>query len=301
MMEMYDCGCIPVVESHKNNTPVGTITDRDIAVRAFSATGSNPLEMKASDIMTTDLVSITPDTSVEQCRDVMENRQIRRVLVVDNKGRCVGIVAQADVVQADSNSRETAEFIRDISQPSNASRNEDFSSRENFSSRTANNDVSSDKRSYQNFASQDHSQTRDFAGEEQRYSQTARRQGKKLKKSRQKQRSFFSTATLTPFLLAVGAGAALKYFLPVDEKSQTTFVPRSEVTSSIHTAEETTPKVSIELPTTETNVHLKDNQDTGTGIGTSTTTSTPMTTARLDMDLDTDLDTNPEIGRTARL
>lgn len=302
MMEMYDCGCIPVVESHKSNMPIGTITDRDIAVRAFAATGGNPLEMKASDIMTTDLVTITPETSVEQCRDVMENRQIRRILVVDKSGRCVGIVAQADVVQADANSRETAEFIRDISQPASASRNENFSSAENFSNRAENNDVSSDRRSYQNFSNQDFSQIRDFAGEEQRYNQTTRRPGKKFKKSVQKERSFFSLGNLTPLLIAVGAGAAIKYFMPVDEKSQTTFVPRAEVTSSLHTAQETTPKVSIELPTTETNTNLKDSQDTGSaGIENSTTTSTPMTTARLDKNVDTDLDTNPEIGRSARL
>ncbi len=58
MMEMYDCGCIPIVEDHRTNKPVGTITDRDIAVRAFTAGGGNPTEIKASDIMTTDIAHI---------------------------------------------------------------------------------------------------------------------------------------------------------------------------------------------------------------------------------------------------
>jgi CBS domain-containing protein len=74
MMEMYDCGCIPIVENHKNNMPVGTITDRDIAIRALAA-DKNPTELKASDIMTTDIATITPETSVERCRDTMEERR----------------------------------------------------------------------------------------------------------------------------------------------------------------------------------------------------------------------------------
>jgi hypothetical protein len=94
---------------------------------------------------------------------------------------------------------------------------------------------------------------------------------------------------LTPFLIAVGAGAALKYFLPVDEKSQTTFVPREQVTSSVHTAEETTPVVSIELPT-ETRIDITDSRDIAANKTISTTTT-----------LDADSDTNTEIGRTAKL
>ncbi len=285
MMEMYDCGCIPVVESHKNNTPVGTVTDRDIAVRGFAA-GANPSEMKASDIMTTDIVTVTPDTNIEQCRDVMENRQIRRVLVVDKTGRCVGIVAQADVVEAGTNPRETTEFIRDISQPSHSERNSNMSSDRN--------EMASERRSYQNFSNQnrsydsDFSRERNFSGNRDRNNQSFSKQGKKFKKSREKESSFFSTGTMIPLLLAIGAGAALKYYMPVDKKSQTTFVPRREVTDSTHTAVETTPKVSIELPS-ETNLNnMKDSRDMTAGRTASST-----------IDI-ADTDTTSELGRTAR-
>jgi hypothetical protein len=90
-----------------------------------------------------------------------------------------------------------------------------------------------------------------------------------------------------PFIIAVGAGVALKYFMPVDKKSQTTFIPRNRVTSSAHTIEETTPKVSIELPT-ETRIDMKDSRDITAGKTTAST-------------FDTDFDTNPEIGKTAKL
>lgn len=115
MMEQNDCGCIPVVDGHESMHPVGTITDRDIAIRAVAA-GQDPINMKASDIMTTDIATVTPQTSIESCFDVMEDREIRRVLVVDEQGKCCGIVAQADVVQTDVNPARTNKVIREISE-----------------------------------------------------------------------------------------------------------------------------------------------------------------------------------------
>lgn len=114
MMVENDCGCIPIIENRKTMKPVGTITDRDIAVRTFAA-GQNPLEIKASDIMTSDIITVKPDISVEECCDVMEDGQIRRVLVVDENGSCCGIVAQADVAEYAS-PQQTAEVIREISE-----------------------------------------------------------------------------------------------------------------------------------------------------------------------------------------
>ena len=112
MMVDNDCGCIPVVNAGSNE-PVGTITDRDIATRAV-AEGKNPLDLKASDIMTSDVVSVKPDTSLEDCCKVMEDHQIRRVLVVDGEGCCCGIVAQADVA-ANASARNTAEVVQEVS------------------------------------------------------------------------------------------------------------------------------------------------------------------------------------------
>jgi hypothetical protein len=113
-MQEHDCGCIPVVDSQTGMKPVGTITDRDITIRTVAA-NHNPVNMKASDIMTTEIATVTPQMSVEQCFDVMENREIRRVLVVDEQGKCCGIVAQADVVQSNANPIRTNKVIREIS------------------------------------------------------------------------------------------------------------------------------------------------------------------------------------------
>lgn len=115
LMVENDCGCIPVVDSKLGMKPVGTITDRDIAIRTC-ALGKNPISMKASDIMTTDIVTITPETSVNQCGEVMKRENIRRVLVTDKNGNCIGIVAQADVAEYGPNPTLISDVVNDISQ-----------------------------------------------------------------------------------------------------------------------------------------------------------------------------------------
>lgn len=117
MMREHDCGCIPVVNNLTDMKPVGTVTDRDITIRSL-ANNQNPMTMKASDIMTPDIATVTPDTSLEECFDVMEDREIRRVVVVDERGRCCGIVAQADVVQSGVNPIRANRVIREISESS---------------------------------------------------------------------------------------------------------------------------------------------------------------------------------------
>jgi uncharacterized protein YegP (UPF0339 family)/CBS domain-containing protein len=117
MMIENDCGCIPVVDNQTSKKPVGTITDRDITIRTVAA-GQNPVTMKASDIMSIDIVTIKPEASLEECFQAMEKRDIRRILVVDEKGSCRGIVAQADVVQQGGSPARTTEFLREISESS---------------------------------------------------------------------------------------------------------------------------------------------------------------------------------------
>lgn len=108
-------GELPVVDSQESLKPVGVITDRDIVCRALAA-GRNVQEMKARDCMTRSVVSVTPDTTLEDCCEVLEARRIRRVVVVDEKGRCCGIVSLADIARKSSSSL-TGEVVRELSQP----------------------------------------------------------------------------------------------------------------------------------------------------------------------------------------
>jgi CBS domain-containing protein len=118
MMVDCDCGEIPVVDAAQR--PIGVVTDRDITCRAV-AQGKNPLEMKASDVMSHPVITVRPDTDVDDACDAMETHQIRRVPVVDDDGKICGIVAQADIAR-NAPEEETAEMVKDVSQPTAGSR-----------------------------------------------------------------------------------------------------------------------------------------------------------------------------------
>lgn len=118
LMVEHDCGCIPVVESNENKKPIGMITDRDITTRTV-ANGMNPLDLKASDAMTTNVVTVKPETSLEECCDLMEKHLVRRIAVIDDNGACCGIISQADVALNAKNDR-TAEVVQEVSKSTSA-------------------------------------------------------------------------------------------------------------------------------------------------------------------------------------
>lgn len=113
LMAKHDCGCIPVVEDQASRVPVGVVTDRDITLRTVAA-GKNPIDLTAGDIMTPSVVAVTADTTLEDCCNLMEDKQIRRIAVVDDKGGCCGIIAQADIA-INAGDRKTAEVVQEVS------------------------------------------------------------------------------------------------------------------------------------------------------------------------------------------
>lgn len=113
MMVDLDCGEIPVVETLDTRIPVGVVTDRDITCRTV-AKGLNPLTMAAGECMTPDPVSVTPETSVEECGLVMEDNKIRRILVVDATGACCGIVALADIA-TNATKTDAGDVLQEVS------------------------------------------------------------------------------------------------------------------------------------------------------------------------------------------
>jgi CBS domain-containing protein len=113
LMVKNDCGEIPVVDSRRTMRPVGVVTDRDIVVRCV-AEGKNPLEHDAGDVMSSPVVTVTPDTDIDDVGDRMEENQVRRIPVVDEAGTICGIVAQADIARH-AHPREVAEVVREVS------------------------------------------------------------------------------------------------------------------------------------------------------------------------------------------
>jgi CBS domain-containing protein len=108
-----DCGEIPVVDDFETAKPVGVITDRDIVCRTIGK-GLNPMDMTVSDCMSTPLISITPESSLNECYQLLEENQIRRVPVVDASGKCVGIVSLADIAR-NAPRADAGEVLQEVS------------------------------------------------------------------------------------------------------------------------------------------------------------------------------------------
>ena len=113
LMVDHDCGEIPVVESLDTYIPIGVVTDRDMVCRTI-AKGLNPLEQQVSDCMSTPLISVQPDDTLDKCYQVLEENQIRRVPVVDDAGKICGIVALADIAERASRA-DSGEILQQVS------------------------------------------------------------------------------------------------------------------------------------------------------------------------------------------
>jgi CBS domain-containing protein len=117
LMKQHDCGSIPVVETLEERRLVGTVTDRDLAIRGF-AEGRGP-DTPVHELMTDGPITAAPEDEGEIVREVMIAQQVRRVPVVDENGAVVGIVAQADLarVEGAASDQEVGRIVEAISDP----------------------------------------------------------------------------------------------------------------------------------------------------------------------------------------
>jgi CBS domain-containing protein len=109
LMKDADAGMIPVME---NGNLLGTITDRDIALRVV-AEGKDPQSTMVREIASTDVVTIEPDRDLAEALQLMAKHQVRRLPVVES-GRLVGVVAQADVAR-EGNEQAVGHTVEEIS------------------------------------------------------------------------------------------------------------------------------------------------------------------------------------------
>lgn len=93
-MASQDIGSLPVCAERRR--VVGIITDRDITVRAV-ARGMDPNHTRVEEVMTRDVLCCTSDADVEQACELMEKRQVRRLLVTDGAEMPIGIVSLGDI------------------------------------------------------------------------------------------------------------------------------------------------------------------------------------------------------------
>lgn len=114
-MDREDVGVIPVVESRDTRRLVGVVTDRDLAMEVV-AEGKNPAECTVADCMTDELVVCRPHDDLDEALGLMQEHQLRRIMVVDEDFSVVGVVSQADIARA-AGARELKHTIEEVSRP----------------------------------------------------------------------------------------------------------------------------------------------------------------------------------------
>lgn len=110
-MKELNVGAIPIVE---NGNLLGMITDRDLVIRGIAEkrSGSNAV----TNLMSEQLVTVTPDTSVDEAARIMAEKQIRRLPVVEN-GKLLGIVALGDLAVEKESDQKAGFALSEISEP----------------------------------------------------------------------------------------------------------------------------------------------------------------------------------------
>jgi len=118
-MDELNIGVIPVCEGGKL---VGMVTDRDIVVRGV-AQQADTQTMKLADVMSTNVRCATEDEDVDEVLDEMAQAQIRRMPVVDEDERLVGMVTLGDIAaKTDDEGMDVAQSLGDISEPAEPDR-----------------------------------------------------------------------------------------------------------------------------------------------------------------------------------
>jgi CBS domain-containing protein len=113
LMKVFDVGPLPVCDDGRL---VGIITDRDIAVRAV-AEGQDCWEGKVRDAMSTDVAYCFDDDDVSVAAQQMQEKQIRRLLVLNREKRLVGIVSLGDLSVSTGDTNTAGQTLQAVSQP----------------------------------------------------------------------------------------------------------------------------------------------------------------------------------------
>lgn len=121
LMAECNCGVLPVVDGQ--DRMIGMITDRDIVVRAV-ARDRDPRRARVDECMTDETFACHANDSIEECMRQMSRHQVRRMPVVDDRDRIIGIISQGDLARHAGESsgrgerRAVADVLYEISEPS---------------------------------------------------------------------------------------------------------------------------------------------------------------------------------------
>ena len=116
LMKSENIGPIPVIENEETRKLVGIVTDRDLALKIV-AEGRDAKSTKVEAVMTRTVVTCRADDDLQIALDKMSEHQLRRIPIVDNDNKILGIISQADVATRVDQPEKTAAVVKEISQP----------------------------------------------------------------------------------------------------------------------------------------------------------------------------------------
>ena len=111
LMQSEDVGSLPIVDGDRLT---GVITDRDIVLRVVSE-GREPTGTPVGEVATPDPVTVDPQQTLDEALRLMAEHQVRRLPVVEEDGRLVGVLAQADVAR-EATPEQTGQVVEEISE-----------------------------------------------------------------------------------------------------------------------------------------------------------------------------------------
>ena len=117
-MRELDIGMLPI---SKDDRLVGMLTDRDITVRA-TAEGRDPSKTKVSEVMTPEVLYCFDDQEVSEAAKIMQDKQIRRLPILNREKRLVGIVSLGDVAVQSNEQKTVSNTIKEVSEPAEPNR-----------------------------------------------------------------------------------------------------------------------------------------------------------------------------------
>jgi len=115
-MRELNVGAVPVVGGGR---VAGIVTDRDVTVRVI-AENRRPADMRVREIASTDVVTVTPNTDMNEASTLMARHQVRRLPVVED-GRLVGMLSLGDL-SVEGNTQDAGKALREISTPAEPER-----------------------------------------------------------------------------------------------------------------------------------------------------------------------------------
>ena len=115
LMKRENIGPIPVIENEETRKLVGIVTDRDLALKIV-AEGRDAKSTKVEAVMTRKVVTCRAEDDLQIALDAMSQHQLRRIPIVDNDNKILGIISQADVATRVDQPEKTAAMVKEISQ-----------------------------------------------------------------------------------------------------------------------------------------------------------------------------------------